>query len=115
MGFLWVECACSAGLSASLFFRFGFLPVAGAAEGLFVGVEVVVGAACVVDVVDFEWALGVAAVHALVAVAFEDAVSGGGGVVSSVSPGHRIRLGVRGGFRVVGCCGVRGRRGWGGR
>lgn len=110
-----VPAALSPGLPASLLLHLGLEPVAGDAEGLFVGVEVVVGAAGVVDVVDFEWAVGVSAVDAAVSVAFEDAEPGGGGVVPSVSPGHRIRPGVRADSPWAGCRRVRGRRGWGGR
>ena len=115
MRFSRVPAARSPGLPATLLFRFGLSPVASATQCLLVGVEVVVGAACVVDVVDFKRALRVAAVHAAVAVALQDAEPGGGAVVSSVTPGHRIRPKVRAGSREVGCCGVRGRRGSGGR
>ena len=85
-------------LAAALFLCPGLSGVAGDAQCLLVGVQVVAGAAGVVDVVDFEGALGVAAVGAAVAVAFEDAQSGGGAVVSAVTPGHRTRPVVRGGF-----------------
>lgn len=110
-----VPAARSPSLPASLLLRLGLSPVAGAAQSLLVGVQVVSRAACVVDVVDFKRALRVATVHAAVPVALQDAVSGCGTVVPSVSPGHRIRPGVRAGFPAAGCRGVPGRRGWGGR
>lgn len=72
-----------------LHFPLGFCAVAWAAEHLEVRVAVIVGAACVVDVVDFQ-ALRAAALGALVTVAVEYAAPGRDGyMLGGVCPGHR--------------------------
>lgn len=87
MGFLGQSAPGVVALVASSCFCPGFLLVAGDAQRLLVGVGVVVGSACVVDVVDFERAVGVAACGAAVPVAVEYATDVGGAVVSAITPG----------------------------
>lgn len=88
MGFLRVPASCSTCPASSLFLCPGLPGVAGDAQCLLVGVQVVVGAAGVVDVVDFEGAVGGAAALACVVVAGEDPSAGAGADVPVVAPCH---------------------------
>lgn len=89
--FCWVFVAVVVGGSAFGCLLLGFGLVAGVAECLEVGVLVVAFSALVVDVVNFHWCVGCAAVLACVVVAFEYAVSCVGvDVFGGVGPGHVV-------------------------